>query len=297
MPRRPANDPTIAVQVEGRTVSLATSTLEHLPNAAAFIAALLRRRLSLPMAREYARLAAKLKREGQINHLALLSRRNERTAANAYWTWIAESYTVRVTPVIRALQQYDVRQRIGFIRRHSLVPPFEGKRVPRLTRWPRLALDGDTRSIAYDPGETTMAPCGSWTLHVPPRALPAHSDPCMDCTVIELTEAQLYVIAEAFKSAWGHCDLNRVPPECPLFGQPPPEGDVPVVDAEGVGRTVALMPTSALSNAIENVGGSVTPQVETFLARLEGADSVLISKKLVAERRDEVVAAVRTWLG
>lgn len=284
------------ITVNGNSFEFSQNVLKDFPDARGFIGYVLSRNVSAAVATTYVKIVARLKRQGRLTQTELLTHAVERTAANNYWRWTVDAYTVRVTPVARALSQYDVRSRISWLRRHSLLPPYPDKRVPRLTRWPRLALDGDTRSIAYDPGETTLVPCSSWTLHVPPRLMPVHTDPCMDCTVIELTDPQLNVIADAFEATWGHRDLERVPPECLLFGQPPPDGEAPVIDAEGIGRTVALMSTNALSGAIENTGGSVTLQVETFLARLEGADSVLISKKLVAERGDEVVAAVRTWL-
>ncbi len=301
MGRRPKDDPTLPCVIQGIPVGIPRSTAEMLPDAVQFIDALLTRKVSVPMATEYARLAAKLRREGRLGTPELLVQRNERTAANAYWRWVEGSYAGRTIPVIRAFADEDVRRGIGWLRVHSLVPPFEGKAVRRVTRLPTAMLNAELREdpsggVLAVPRETALFPCATWTLHVPRSPVAAHKDPCDDCIVIELDAAKLDVLAQGFEAAWGHRDLQRVPPECYLFGQPPRETKLAVQDPESTGRVVALVPNGALASALEAFGSSVTPQAVSFSARVREPvpDVVVISRKAAGAELESVLAAVRS---
>lgn len=301
MGRRPASDPSIPHLIQGIPVGIPRSVLDVLPDAAQFAAALLARQVSASMAREYLRLTAKLRREGRLGTPELLVQRTERTAANAYWRWIEDSYAGRTIPVIRAFADEDVRRAITWLRVHSLSPPFEGKTVRRVTRLPTALLNPALRDepgggVRALPIESALFPCDAWTLHVPRSPVAAHRDPCDDCIVVELDAAKLEVLARAFESAWGHRDLTRVPPECYLFGQPPRETKLAAQDPEATGRVVALMPNGALAAALEAFGGSVTQQTTAFTDRVREPvpDVIVISRKAAGAELENVLAAVRS---
>lgn len=273
---------------------LATSTVTAFPEAQVFIEHLLDRGISEHVAAEYARLVAKLVREGRAATPEFVTQRNARTAINAYWEWIEAAYTERVRPVIRALVDADVTRGISWLRRSSLVPPREGKTIPRLAAMPQLHLDADTRAAHSTAAEIVWVPSAAWTLHVPRAPLAVHEDPCGNCTPIELDAAKLEVIAQAFEKAWGHRDLAAVPPECLLFGRPPRVQDPPKQDIVPARRILALLPAGALGDAVTQLGGAVVRDVEAFCDRLGDSDNeiVVISRSMAVDHRHELLQAL-----
>ena len=217
--------------------------------------------------------------------------RVERTAARAYWKWIRETYDTRVSPVLRAFSKTDVTKGIRWLRRSSLVPPYPTKVLyrrllpvpPKIGEQPRIQ-----RTIAEDPCPD------KWTLHVPTREGPAHADPCPNCTYVEVSPEQLDVIAKAFERAWGHRQLDGVPADAFLFGQPPIE--LERIRAGATKKIVGLVKDnhSACAGAIESIGGSTTAQLDVFETRLKDANIVLIDFAAVTpEQIDHVLALAR----
>ncbi len=144
------------------------------------------------------------------------------------------------------------------------------------------------------PPEYGWVESSAWTLHLPPKPCAFHKDPCLTCTAVELTAPQLEVIAAAFEKAWGHRDPSSVPPECPLFGTPPREGGPADRKTESIGRVVALLPDSALADALRQVRAHVTAAPEAFIDSLSGgADVIVISRAAAGARYEAVLGVVR----
>lgn len=296
MSRRPAADVAVPLTIDQISFRLATSTLTHLPDAAAFIQAQLRKGISPPVAAEYARLTAKAMRLGYAADPSRVISRPERTAVNAYWAWTEGAYHARVTPVLRAFAQHDIRKSLPWLRVGSVVPPRLGKQIPRLTQVAQLKLDEETKEASMTPAQYGWVDAERvWTLHLPPAACPAHQDPCLTCVPVVLTMEQLEVVAAAFEKAWGHRDLHRVPAECPLFGTPPLEGGPAERKAQSLGRVAALIPESALAGAVRQLRGHVTEDVESFRARLADKDTdvIVISKAVAGPHLAALLEATR----
>lgn len=285
--------PTIDLIAAGRTFSFPQRSLEGFADAHGFVRWLAERGgVSTANAIYYVKLAARLKRTGRLGQPDALQHRVERTAARAYWKWIRETYDDRVSPVLRAFSNADVTRGIRRLRRSSLVPPYPEKVLyrrllpvpPKIGEQPRIQ-----RTIAEDPCPD------KWTLHVPIKdGVPAHSDPCPDCIYVEVSPEQLDVIAKAFERAWGHRQLDGVPADAFLFGQPPIE--LIRARAEVAKRVVGLVKDndSACAGAIDSIGGSTTPQLDVFATRVVGATAVLIDFEAVPpDHIDHVLTLVR----
>ena len=300
MSRRPAADVAVPITIDQISFRLATSTLTHLPDAVAFIRAQLHKGISGPVAAEYARLTAKAMRLGYAADPARIISRPERTAVNAYWAWAEHAYHERVTPVLRTFAQHDIRKSLPWLRVGSVVPPREGKQIPRLMQVAQLQLDEETRDAVMTPAQYGWVDAErEWTLHLPHVACPAHQDPCSTCVPVVLTAEQVEVIAAAFEKAWGHRDLTRVPADCLLFGTPPLEGGPAEHKSQALGRIAALIPESALAGTVRQLRGQVTEDVEAFKARLadQNTDVIVISKALAGARLADLLEATRAaWM-
>lgn len=293
--------PKVSFTMHGSTFSFTTAALAGFPEAPGMLNDLLARgKVSPANASHYVVLAARLRRLGRLNMPEAIVRRVEKTAANAFWRWAAESYGGRVRPVLEALKSDDVRQGIRWLRRGSLVPPLPGK----VLRW-RLLPVPTKPGEAPQPRQTIAEePCSVWTLHVPKRAsTPVHEDPCPDCSIVKLTLEQVEVIATAFADAWGHRDLSAVPAECFLFGTPPIDGKIESQLAP-TARVVAVAPDGALSAALDQLGASVSRESLAFIdrAREDRTAAVVIDfRAVLVDQIDAVLTAVREaavrWLG
>jgi hypothetical protein len=253
--------------------------------------------ISASVASQYAKLVARLRKQGRLDQPEKIVHNVEHTAANAYHRWQTESYQERVQPVIRAFAHDDVRQGISWLRVGSISPPFEGKLIPRLTGLGEVRLDAATLSATATPATFGWFPCDKWTLHVPRAACAVHQDPCADCTPIELDAEKLEVIACAFEQAWGHRNLPAVPPECPLFGEPPKDWQVESAPAPIVtGKIVALIPRGAVASALGQLKAAVTDDLASFDARLkEGADVLVISRAALGDTSfDDIALSVQS---
>jgi len=298
MGRRPASDVAVVIRVDGVSFRVAASTLKYLPDAALFLRHLLGRGVSAAVAGEYARVVAKLVREGLSTDPTRVTRLNERTAIKAYWSWVDTAYDARVQPVLHAITDDHVRKGIKWLRVHSLVGPAAGKKIPRIVRMAQLHLDGGTRTAVMTPAEVAWVETAATTLHVPTTPVPAHQDPCANCVAFELDAMQVETIARAFEKAWGHRDIERVPADAYLFGTPPLEDAPPERGSEPTGRIVALLDSSPLADAITQLRGNVARTTEAFRARLdEGADAVLVSRGADAARFERAVQALREIYG
>lgn len=294
MGRRPASDVALVIRVDDVSFRLASSTLKYLPDTPQFLRHLLERNVSAAVAGEYARLVAKLIRDGLATEPNRVTRLNERTAIKAYWAWVNGAYDDRVRPVLRALVDDHVRKGIKWLRVHSLVGAAPGKRIPRVVRMPQLRLDGTARTSVLTPAEMAWVETSAVTLHVPTKPVVAHTDPCPDCIAFELQPEQIEVIAAAFEQAWGHRDVSLVPADAPLFGTPPTDDTPTVRSVEQSGRVVALLPPGLLSDAVTQLRGSVARTPEAFQARLaEGTDVVMVDRQAIG---DEVFERVLTAL-
>lgn len=193
--------------------------------------------------------------------------------------------------MLDALKNDDVRFGYRWLRRGSLVPAYEGKKI----QWRMLP-------VPPKPGESKMLPaiaeepCSVWTLHVPRKATtPVHTDPCPDCACVKLTMEQVEVIAAAFENAWGHRNLDTVPAECFLFGLPPIDSKVETQLAP-TARVVAVVPDGALAQALEQLGASVSRESIAFTDRVRVSDTaaiVLDFRAVKVDQIDAVVTAVR----
>lgn len=292
--------PDVTLTVNGAAFTFTKRALEGFPEAHGFLTALVARgKVSAANAHYYVRLVARLRRLGRLNVPEAIIHRVEKTAANAYWRWCGEAYVTRVRPVLAALKSDDVREGYRWLRRGSLVPAFEGKKILR-RMLPVPAKPGESKM----PPAIAEEPCSVWTLHVPRTAgIQVHTDPCPDCTCVKLTMEQVEVVASAFENAWGHRNLEAVPPECFLFGTPPIDGKIEA-SLTPTARVVAVVPDGALAAALDQLGASVSRDSVAFTDRVRATDTaavVIDFRAVKPELIDEVLAAVREaaarWLG
>lgn len=279
--------PAVVLTVRGTTFTFTARALDGFPEAPAFLDYLLARgSTSHTIAVYYVKLVARLRRMGRLNHPEVLVHRVEKTAATAYWKWINTGYDDRVLLVTRSFRDAELNAGIRWIRRGQLVPPYPGKKLLR-----RLIPTPATM------GMVAQDPCDVWTLHIPRNGhTPAHADPCVDCAYLKVSDAQLGLIADAFEKAWGHRDLEAVPADCYLFGQPP------IVDLiehnfKATSRVVAVLPNGALTAACEQIAAaSVSRSAPTFLDRIKGddvSDVALNFDSIGPDYLDTVLVAVR----
>lgn len=310
------------IEVGETSFAFRARVLEDLPTAHAFLAYLLGRGgVSPPTAAFYVKLAAKLRRQGKLEQPDLITHVSDRTAANAYTRWWAEVYGERMIPLRRLFP--NERDRLKYLRKHSLVPPMIGKCIP-VVQLPQAAempadviaakpdhtrdLDEDKAPIVLLPAPSpepsrwsdntvvmTPAP-NAWTLHIPHGPSEPHEDPCETCTAHVLDSNQLAVIGTAFKDAWGHLDLNALPAEAYLFGPPPVDNEIsrPVLKSE---RVLALIGDHAITTRDEltrAVRARTTHDVDEFVARLnEGTTGgVYLSRETIGTRLQDVLGAL-----
>jgi len=302
MGRRPASDVLVPTKVGDAVIMLATSTLTTLPDAVAFVSHLREQNHVVATAIRYANAVANAKRIGVWMTPEIIASQLTRTAVNSYWRWIEGHYETRVAPVLRALVDSALRDGVGRLRISSLVGPFAGKTIP--VKGAPHAQENPDGSIAWHLPprvDVRWLPCERWTLHVPLAGAPVHKDPCIDCAVIELTPAQLKIVADAYYKAWGPRDPSTLPPECLLFGQPPPTSVyAPAPPTTPVGRVVALLPDGPVCEAIERLRGTVASQVNAFIDRVSSnpPDVIVISRAVAGDRlRDVVGAVIDAWGG
>lgn len=281
------NPVTITVST-GVAFTFQAGLIAGFPEARAFLETLIAREVSPPVASQYVKLAGRLRKQGRLNQPEQLVHNVERTAANAYHRWRRETYEGIVRDMIRGFANDDLRRGIGWLRRSSLVHPYEGKVIRVVAGVPQLQLDTETQQAVAVPATFADVPCTVWTLHVPRSAVPVHTDPCADCVVIELDGAKLELVAQAFERAWGHRDLTKLPPESPLFGEPPPisEDAAHVAAVKPGGKIVALLPAGALAGVLNNLGAVVSDRPEVFAARAaEGADVLIVGRDGLGDER------------
>ncbi len=295
MARRPASDVVETHTIDGAIFKIATSTLTHLPAAPAFIRHLRRKGVSAHVAGEYARLAAKALRDGYAASPERITARSERTAVNAYWTWVESAYHERVHPVVLAFADVDMRQALPWLRVGSVVPPSPGKKIPRLLRVAQMDMNPETLEARMIPPEYGWVETDQWTLHVPQSVCAAHTDPCLTCMPVELTPLRLEIIARAFESAYGHRQLGTMDPASYLFGTPPRDGMQAQQNLKAMGEIVALLPPSVLADHVRNLQGYVTGLEDAFRSRLtEGrAAVVVISRELTGRKYGSILQAIR----
>lgn len=267
MGRRPASEKVLKVALDGQTNDIGAWVVEALPDVVPFMQAMIDSGTSRATAFMYGRLAAKAKRAGLILTPSAIHSRTMLTAVNRYWKWVGDHYTARVRPLLRELPTHMIRDGLARIRIAHLVASFPGKMVPV-----------EQHPVYKSPN--TMRPATGWTLHVPRDDAASLADrPWEDpnCAVIDLSDKQLRIVADAFYSAWGKVDITRMPRECLLFGQPPLGSPFEPQTRDPVGRVVALIGDTALAHILEQVHASTTPHFETFLERLrERAPDVLV---------------------
>lgn len=268
----------VPVTARSATFTFTEKAIAGFPEVVPFLEHLLDRGVSPSVAASYVKLAARLKRQGRITAPEKLTHNVEATAANAYWRWAAESFAKRVEPVITAIPQVNMRVALPRLRVGSLVGPIPGKVVPRMTAMPQVHLNPETRQATSTAAAFAWTPCTNWTLHVPPAPCEPHVDPCPTCAVVDLTEAQVAIIASAFEQAWGHRNINMVPFAYPLFGEAPRSYDGrPSV--KPIGRIIALCEPGAVADALRGLGAHVAGEVPAFLALArEGCDGFYVSK-------------------
>jgi hypothetical protein len=301
MPRY-SGSPTNVV-AHGQTYTFPPRTIDDFSDAAGFLTGLLDRgRVASHVAKTYVQTVARLRRAGRLADLSLLHNRIERTAANAYLRWYAEAYAARVAPVVHAFaSKLPNKNAVRWLRVHALVPPFEGKTTAvRTPAPPDPAAWEKVRAGVVMPAQemvVTLRPSHAYTLHVPAKLGAAHVDPCDTCHTIELTAADLEVLAVAFESAWGHRDINKVPRDAYLFGEPPPEAASEVVKDKGE-KIAALAMSGVTGDELARIGAAVARDVEGFVARLmEGADGVYLSKSACGVQLVNVLDAVAAAWG
>lgn len=268
----------------GTPFTVSSKLVAQFPDARAFLTHLLGREVSPAVAIHYVKLVARLKHQQRLDDPDTIVHAPERTAANAYRRWRADTYAQHLKPVRAAFGRLMFSpDAITWLRRHALVAPYAGKTIPLKG----LDTRGDFRP------SITWQPCDTWTLHVPDKPCEPHVDPCETCAVLQLDAQQLDVIAKAFEGVWGHKDLAAVPPDVFLFGEAPAE----TLSVEQIEKSVTLVAPGALSNALSNVRSRVTRDVDSFLASFaEGAEGVYVSREACGDRLQEVLTAVwNTW--
>jgi hypothetical protein len=294
----------VTITVREHPFRFTPKLVEDFPELRPFLTHLLDAgRVSSHIAEMYVKLVGRLRRQGRLADIDLIHHRNERTAANAFVKWQIETYAARVRTVTRAFPNHKLLERIRFLRRHSISPPFPGKMLPTLalpdviegSLADRLQSPIDLKpKIAWVPADDR------WSLHVPQSFVSPHDDPCPDCTAIDIDAVQLEVIARAFEDAWGHRELYTVPPETYLFGTPPPEGtDLTVAEKSKGEKAVAVVEFGTVrADDMARVGVNVVA-VEHFGARLaEGAEGVYISRAACGVELGNVLGEVwKAWSG
>lgn len=278
----------VTVVIDGTAIQFSKRALVEFPEARAFLTHLTTvGSISLSVAVQYTKMAARLKRQGRLTDSRLLVHPIERTSANAYWKWCAEAYAIRTAPLIHAFADDDFRKGVSWIRRHDLVPPFEGKTITRMTALGTLALDGDTKAVSATPARYEQTPCTTWTLNVVKAPSPAphqHQDPCGSCVTFEIDAKRGAAIMQAISLAWGHTELEKIPPEALLFGQPPLDSTAGAAagaaSTQTPDRIVALLPAGRFADAVEALGGTVARDGAAF-------------ELLVQQRQPDVVVVAR----
>lgn len=301
MPRYSGNPTTFAVA--GQTFTFPPRVVDDFADARPFLEALLTRgSLAAATAKLYVQQVARLRRSGRLGDINLLHNRIDRTAANAYARWKAESYDARIVDLARALgRSLPKREALRYLRVHALVAPFEGKTIA--VHMPAPASPAaweavrDRQDASVQPMVVVHQPTNAWTLHVPNAPGPAHIDPCESCFAIELTHEQLAAIGEAFKAAWGHYDILKVPNDAYMFGEPPPVSAAEHTTKRG-DYVVALSGATTTSEELVRMGAVVARSVDPFVERLkEGrATGVYLSRETVGARLPDVLAAIsKAW--
>jgi hypothetical protein len=310
MPRHQA----LTVTVRDHTYTFTARLMDDFPELVPFLTYLLDSdRLSSHMAEMYVKLVARLRRQGRLADVELIHHRSERTAANAFLKWQRETYALRAREVARAFPRHDIAARVRFLRRHSLVQPYDGKQIPVATMpkpiegslaenfpIPLLGSQPQLRIVDSNSKEdlvVTWGPTDKWTLHVPSRLTMPHVDPCPECLAIELDEAQLNVIAGAFEKAWGHRDLTLVPPEAYLFGAPPSDSDIGERALRGEKAVAFVRNGCVRADVLAKDGVSVVGELAPFVERLgDGVEGVYLSREACAEKLGDVLGAVwKAW--
>jgi hypothetical protein len=291
------------VVANGQTYTFPPRTIDDFPDAAAFLVGLIARgRVASHVAKIYVQTVARLRRGGRLADLSLLNHRVERTAANAYLRWHAETYDARVAPIAHAFaSRLPNKTAVRWLRVHALVPPFEGKTTATRTPAPPdpAAWEKVRARIAVPVQEmvVTLQPSHTWTLHVPDKLVPAHTDPCDTCHTIELADKDLEVLAVAFEGAWGHRDINKVPRDAFMFGESPAVASSEVVKDKGE-KIAALATVGVTGDELARIGAAVARDVDGFVARLmEGANGVYLSKTACGAQLVNVLDAVASAWG
>lgn len=286
--------------VSGTVYPFPARSLEGFPQAEPFLKHLIQRGSIAPAtAVQYVKIAARLWRLRRMYRES--PHVNERTVSRAFRRWWLDAYTDLTAPVVQALRaSLPSRTAVGWLRRSSLVPPYPAKHVP-LPRLPGTELAGRSlEQVVGRPQYADDAPTLSlvrpdeelpqvqwrpapdvWTLHVPVSAsVPAHTDPCADCTVIDLTPAQLAVMGTAFTKAWGAVDLNTLAMDSFLFGEPPPDFTGERVRKPTAGKLLAFVPEGALAENLVQLGGIVarTPREFEELLAADVPETIVISR-------------------
>ena len=302
--------PTTIVTVRDQPFTFERALLADLPDACAFLAHLLDRRVSAGVAQLYVRSVCRLKRRGTLTGPAVIGNVTERTAANAYVKWRAECYLQRSTEVARVLRGLSVK-RVRFLRQHSISPPMPGKLIPA----PRMPEIADITDVLPEPGaprsylsvvesgQVTSGPISpppvswvsaetSWTLHVPHEFRAPHVDPCESCTPFVLDAGQLEAIAAAFEKTWGHRDLNALPPEAYLFGAPPSESEEEEARKSGERALAIVSATSTRADDMERISVPVVLDVGEAISKLSTVDWIYLSRTACGSRLNEVIGAL-----
>ena len=115
----------------------------------------------------------------------------------------------------------------------------------------------------------------------------------------ELTPEQLNVMAEAFKKAWGHTDINQLLPDTFLFGEPPEDFGAEIArPAMTAGQIIALVRPGTLAESVLQLGGSVARNPREFEEQVMGElpETIVISRAACERVYKEVLNIVRdTW--
>lgn len=275
----------VFLSAKDKQISFRPRTLVDFPDAQAFLTGLLDKgSVSVTTAQQYVKLVARLRRQRRLAAPDLIALTPERTAANAYHAWAATSYGFRAQLVTDALgaQGEKLRPAIPWLRRGSLVPPSPEKRIP-------MPVNPITEMRDY-------VPCDKWTLHVPKSDVRPHTDPCADCETVELTDAQVVVIAEAFAQAWGSRDVFwTTPADARLLGEPPLGG---YGEKPRQVEVVALSGRTTVSDALARAEVLVTRSVNAFVDLLrEGVDGIYLERAMCADKLDDVLEAIEdAWI-
>lgn len=293
---------TVDLTSRGHTYTFTERSLDQFPEAQAFLDGLTAKgTLAVINVLLYVKSVAKLRRQGRLQTPRAIQNRTDRTAANAYWRWVRETYDARVAPVLAAFGSAELRHGIQRVRVSGLVPPSPEKKL----YWPQLHMTHGSDGPGQ-PADYRIEECPDlWTLHVPrDPTTPWHNDPCIDqCSVLKLTTPdQIESVRGAIERAWGHTELIKLPRDAFLFGQPPLIESA--VESTETFNVVALARReSRIGGAVEALAGSCTPDVSTFLSRVGSSmdvDAVAIDFAAVAPDHaatvlDTVRSAWQRW--